>query len=124
MKEDREYIFDFEKLDVYQKALQFVNRIYRVYNSIGKEYQYSIGIQFTRAGLSVVNNIAEGSGKKSKKGKIQFYGIALSSARECVPMITLLLTEKQISKEEYSSLRSACVYICNMLGKLIRVINE
>ena len=118
MKAYKNFIFDFEKLDVYNLAINLISKVFKVYRKLPREYKYSIGDQFTRAALSIANNIAEGSGK-TKKGKAQFYNIALNSCRECIPMITLLLSEKQISKEEYENFREDCVYICNMLGRLI-----
>ena len=117
--EYREYVFDFERLAVYQLALKFITKAFKIYRELPREYRYSIGGQFTRAALSIANNIAEGSGKISKAGKAQFYHIALNSGRECVPMITLLLSEEQITKEEYQNLRLDCIHICNKLGKLI-----
>ena len=63
------FLFDFEKLKVYQKSLNFIDGIFRVYNQLKQEYKYSIGSNFVRAGLSIANNLAEGNGKKSKKRK-------------------------------------------------------
>ncbi|MEW6557154.1 MAG: four helix bundle protein [Elusimicrobiota bacterium] len=116
----KNYVFDFEKLEVYKIALKFISKVFKIYGKLQPGYRYLIGDQFTRSALSIANNIAEGSGKESKKGKSQFYNIALNSGRECIPMITLLLTEQQITKEEFDDLRSVCIHICNMLGKLIR----
>ncbi|PKM92559.1 MAG: four helix bundle protein [Elusimicrobia bacterium HGW-Elusimicrobia-4] len=118
----KNYVFDFENLEVYKMALKFITKVFKTYRKLPREYRYSIGDQFTRSALSIANNIAEGSGKESKKGKSQFYNIALNSGRECIPMITLLLTEQQITEEEYADLRSDCIHICNMLGKLVRVL--
>ncbi len=110
------YIFDFEKLRVYEISLEFVRQIFNVTKELPREYQYSVGDQLRRAALSIVNNIAEGSGKISKKEKAQFYRTSLNSARECVPMLTILDKEKLTSVE---GLRNQCIYICNMLGKLV-----
>jgi four helix bundle protein len=38
--------------------------------------------QLLRASSSVVLNLAEGSGKQSKRDRVRFYGIALGSLRE------------------------------------------
>lgn len=75
--------------------------------------------QLRRASISIVNNIAEGSGKLSKREKAQFYCTSLNSTRECIPMLTILSKEKLISESDYNNLRESCIYICNMLGKLI-----
>ena len=113
------YEFDFERLQVYQKSVEFVVSIFRITKSLPKEYQYSLADQLRRAGLSVSNNIAEGSGKLSKKEKAQFYRTALNSARECVPMLTVLAKERQLSDESHRELRQTVVHIANMLGRLI-----
>jgi four helix bundle protein len=113
------YIFDFEKLKVYEMSLDFVHKIFDITKNLSRDYQYSLGEQIKRAVLSIVNNIAEGSGKLSKKEKAQFYRISLSSARECIPMITILTKEKAVSETEGEILREDCIHICNMLGKLI-----
>jgi len=116
------YTFDFERLKVYELSLGFVHKIFKITKDLPRDYQFSLADQLRRAALSIVNNIAEGSGKISKKEKSQFYRIALSSARECIPMLTILTKEKLVSENEGDSLREDCIYICNMLGKLISVL--
>jgi len=113
------YTFDFERLEVYQKALELVRAIYRIARPLPKEYQYSLADQLRRAGLSIVNNLAEGSGKVSKKEKANYYRTALNSARECIPMLTVLAREEQVSIEVHRQLRQEVVHIGNMLGRLI-----
>jgi len=111
--------FDFEKLEVYSKAMNFANEVFKLTKDYDKSIQYSLGDQFRRAALSICNNIAEGSGKQSGNAKRQFYGYAMDSARECIPMISLSLLQKHINKDESHVLREQCTDICNMLGGLI-----
>ena len=117
--ENTEYMFDFERLEVYQKSLEFLLSIYRITRSLPREYQFSLADQLRRAGLSILNNLAEGSGKLSKKEKAQFYKTSLNSARECVPMLTVLVREKQIVEGTHQTMREEVVHIANMLGRLI-----
>jgi len=63
-------MFDFENLKVYQKALDFIDKIFEIYKNLDQEYKYSVGNNLIRAGLSIANNIAEGNGKRSKKKRI------------------------------------------------------
>ncbi len=111
------YVFDFERLDVYKMALEFTNQIFSLTLNFRKEIQYSLGDQFRRAALSICNNIAEGS-RKGGKAKGQFYDYAFDSARECVPMISLSVMQGQIDKAKEEYLRDQCIQICNMLYKL------
>lgn len=117
--EKEKYTFDFEKLKVYEMSLEFTRKIFNMSKILPRDYQYSLGDQIRRAALSITNNIAEGSGKMSKKEKGQFYRISLSSARECIPMLTILDKEKIIPEAESNNLRENCIYISNMLGRLI-----
>ena len=113
----KDYIFDFERLDVYQKSLGFTHIVFTLTLDFRKELQYSLGDQFRRAALSICNNIAEGS-RKTGKSKKQFYEYAFDSARECVPMINLAVKQNQIPKAQEDYLRNECVEICNMLYRL------
>ncbi len=115
----KDFKFDFERLEVYQVALDFVDHVFELTGEFSRDYQFSLGEQFRRAALSIVNNIAEGSGKPSKKEKARFYGYSLDSARECVPMITLSLRRKQIDSGTHDMLREYCVRISRMMAKLI-----
>ena len=117
------YEFDFERLIVYQKALDFTNEIFSLTLNFRREIQYSLGDQFRRAALSICNNLAEGS-RKNPKGRKQFYDYALDSARECIPMISLSVKQKQIDVLREGNLRSQCVQICKMIYALTRAIDE
>ena len=117
---ENRYRFDFEKLEVYKMGLEFARKVYKLMSQLPRNYSFSIGDQFRRSALSVVNNIAEGSGKISKKEKALFYRISLTSARECIPMLTILNEDKIISNDVHDELRNTCIYLCNMIGKLAR----
>jgi four helix bundle protein len=116
------YTFDFERLKVYEMGLDFVRKIFSLTKDLARDYQFSLGDQLRRAALSIVNNIAEGSGKLSKKEKSQLYRVSLNSARECIPMLTILDKERLISESDYNKSREHCIHICNMLGRLISAI--
>ena len=115
----QEYVFDFEKLNVYLRALEFTVKVFDATKGFPQILQYSLGDQFRRASLSICNNIAEGSGKQTKGAKTQFYGYSMDSARECIPMISIAFKCKQMGKTDYDYLRQECREICNMLGGLI-----
>jgi len=92
--EEMDFKFDFEKLKVYQKALDFIHEIFKIYKRLPREYKYTVGGNLVRAGVSIANNIAEGSGKKSKKEKSRYYSISLDSTRECISVFNVLLYEE------------------------------
>jgi len=111
--------YDFEKLDVYKLAMEFAERVFEVTEQLPQRLQYSLGDQLRRACLSICNNIAEGSQKRGA-AKRQFYGYALDSARECVPMVQLSLRRKLINQEEHDTLDEMCFRLASMTYALIR----
>lgn len=113
-----EFEFDFERLEVYQKSISFSKQVFNTTTKFTREYQSSLGDQLRRAGLSICNNIAEGS-RKSGRSRTQFYQYALDSARECIPMITIAIDQNQLSVDIGSNLRQNCISITKMLFRLI-----
>ena len=111
--------YDFQKLDVYQKAIKLAERVFQETQDFPQRVQYSLGDQFRRAALSICNNLAEGAQKRGA-AKRQFYGYALDSARECVPMIELASRLGFLTDTSEAELSDECFYICNMLYRLIQ----
>ncbi len=116
---EEEFKFDFERLEVYQLALEFLDFIFEICKNIPKDILYSLGDNLKRAGISISNNIAEGSGKKSGKEKARFYGTSLDSTRECINMFIILDRQKAISKEDYIRTRIYGKRLTSMLFRLI-----
>ena len=73
--------FDFENLEVYQKALEYIDFVYEITEAFPKAEVFSLTDQFKRASTSICLNIAEGSGG-SKSEFNQFLKIARRSTRE------------------------------------------
>ncbi len=81
-------MFDFQQLNVYKKA----RTLNRTLHSIAKETKLErhLADQLKRASLSIVLNIAEGTGKFSKADKRNFYTVARGSIYECVAILEVL----------------------------------
>jgi four helix bundle protein len=73
--------FDFEKLDVFNVAVEMVLRVDVIAGALPKGRGY-MRDQLRRAANSVVLNIAEGAGEFSPADKARFYRIAKRSATE------------------------------------------
>lgn len=112
--------FDFEKLDVYQKAVEFVGKIYDLFDILPYRLQKSLGDDLLRAAISIANNIAEGSGRRGKKEKRHAFEISQGSAFECVPMLTLLYKKEKLKQALYEELYNDCYTISKMISGLIR----
>lgn len=111
--------FDFEKLKVYQKSLDFIDKIFNIYRKLPQGFKYSIGSNLLRACLSIANNLAEGSGKKSMKDKLRYYSTSLDSTRECVSVFNVLKRQSLLEEGDYRDLRIEAKEITSMLFGLI-----
>ena len=121
---DRSDSFDFERLEVYQLALEFLDHVFEVCRTLPRDVRYSLGDQLIRAALSISNNLAEGSGKTFKKEKARYYCTAIDSARECMSMVNVLARQKCIDHELYNDLRGRGRRITAMLASLIRSLDR
>lgn len=110
-------MFDFEKLIVYQKS-KSVNKEINILIK-RKKLDYVFQDQLKRASLSVILNIAEGSGKHSNKDKRSYYFRARGSIYECAAIIDILKQEIIISDNEYNKCYKQLEEISKMLYGLI-----
>jgi four helix bundle protein len=73
---------NFKQLLIWQKGFQIAVKSYNVVASFPKEEKYSISSQITRAAVSILSNIAEGSSRSSMKDYNRFLEISLGSSFE------------------------------------------
>jgi len=110
--------FDFEKLEVYKKAIDFANDIYNLTKKFPKDEQFGITSQLRRAAISISLNIAEGSGR-SKKEFRHFAIMARTSVQECIPLLEISYLQNYITEEERLKYYSRCEELSKMLCGLI-----
>jgi four helix bundle protein len=79
----------FKDLLVWQKAHQFVLKVYLYSQIFPKDEMFGLTSQFRRAAVSIAANISEGFAKRSKADKIRIFNIAQGSLEECRYYITL-----------------------------------
>jgi four helix bundle protein len=60
-------IENYQDLDVWNRAVDFVVEIYRISAGFPREEQFGLTAQTRRASVSVSNNIAEGSGRATSR---------------------------------------------------------
>ena len=111
-------MFDFENLDVYKKARE-LNKDVLSFLKENKQIDSYIRDQLKRASISIVINIAEGSGKFSKPDKRNFYIISRGSVYECVSLLELIFGEDHISKDKFDDFYQKFETLSKMLLGLI-----
>ncbi len=111
--------FAFEKLLVYQKSVDFADRVCARTEHFERGYGFLVD-QLNRAALSISANIAEGNGRFTKADRRNFFGIARGSVQECVPLLELARRRRLLTPEEHTSLKENLEEIARMLSGLIR----
>ncbi len=78
-------------LEIWQKGIKLVERIYKLTSSFPKEEIYGLVSQVRRASISYPSNIAEGAARASKKEFTQFGYISLGTLSELETQVIISL---------------------------------
>ncbi len=107
--------FRFEGLEIWKRARLLVGRVCSLTEKFPRKEDFGLTSQINRATYSVGLNIAEVSGRNSKKEFLHFLDIAMGSLFEVVSGLIFALDRKYITKTEYN-----CIYDeSEILGKSI-----
>ena len=109
--------FNFERLIVYQKALDFIDYVYEMTEKFPKNEVFGLSSQFNRAACSIALNIGEGSGGTVLEFR-NFIRISFRSLNECVVCTTIAKRRKFISEEQNLKSRQLLLEMIRMLSGL------
>ena len=111
-------MWDFQKLDVYQKSKNFCKEITATLSE--KCFDRVTNDQLRRASFSIMLNIAEGTSRFSNKDRKNFFVIARGSAFECEAIIEYLVETKEIDQSTNADYEKKLEEISRMLFGLIK----
>jgi len=111
-------VLDAEKLVCYDLALE----LQVLCGTLSPASHRVLQDQLERASLSVVCNIAEGAGRRSRKDKRRMYAIARGSATETAAIVDVLRLRHLASEAQCRSARSLAVRVVQLLTKLDRAL--
>ena len=112
------YIFSFEKLKVWQDAIQLSKEVYKITSTFPNDEKFGLVSQMRRATNSIAANLAEGTSRNTNKDKAHFTTIAYGTTMEVLNHIILSKELEFISEENYLELREKIYKISNMLNAL------
>lgn len=116
--------FRFLEWQVYKDAQRLFSQTLAITKKLPREFRFELGSQIIRAALSIVLNIAEGSGKSSDKELNRFIEIALGSAYETVAGMDALRINGFITTVEFNRVKELVSAICDQLGGLKKVLDK
>ncbi|MEI6071069.1 MAG: four helix bundle protein [Verrucomicrobiae bacterium] len=105
----------FEDLKVWQESRALVKGIYQ---SMNKTRDYSFRDQIQRATLSVMNNIAEGFERKTRKDFAHFLDLAKGSAGEVRSMLYAAQDLRYIEPNQADAFRLRFEQLATSIGSL------
>ncbi len=109
--------FNFEELRVYDKALDFIDKIYKITRNFSTDEKFRLTSQFIRAASSIALNIAEGAGDTNPQFN-RFLNISQGSIKECIVCSSIALRQNFITVEENKFLRSELSSMAKMITNL------
>ncbi len=100
--------FRFEDLEIWQAARSLAVAFHRLANELDKRRLYRYAEQLRSAGLSLTNNIAEGSGSTHSREFQQFLNIARRSLFEDASMLMVFESLGLFQSGEVDGLLAEC----------------
>ncbi len=113
------YVFPFEKLDVYQMAVDMADYVLGLLEPIPLSKHARLVSQMEGAVVSVCQNIAEGKGRQYKKEFIQFLSISQGSLYETITLNEVFHRKKLFSEEDSLEVRARGEQIDRKLNGLM-----
>jgi len=114
-----QYIFPFEKLDVYQMAVDLAEKVLAFLGELPQNKDVRLFNQMEAAATSPAQNIAEGKGRQYRKEFTQFLYIAQGSIFEIVTLNEIFRRRRLFTEEQSGEIRSHCEQIDRKLNGLV-----
>jgi four helix bundle protein len=111
-------MFNFEKLDVWQKAIDFADFIYSETRRFPNEERFGLTNQMRRAAVSISSNIAEGSLRMSQIDFARFIEIGTGSVFEVVSQAFIAKKQSFLTEETFHFLYESAEELSRMLSGL------
>src|SRR5207248_9356080 len=111
-------MFNFEKLEVWQKAIDFADFVYSETRKFPAEERFGLTNQLRRAAVSISSNIAEGSSRSSKTDFVRFVEIATGSVFEVTSQAFVAQRQQFLGEHGFGELYAAAEELSRMLSGL------
>ena len=115
----------FEDLRIWQQARQQAAELYRLFGAGSvSERDFGFRDQIQRAGVSVMNNIAEGFERRSKPDFARFLDLAKGSCGEVRSMLHLAEDLSYLSSEIALTLRNEAIRLSKGIESLAKKLRQ
>ncbi len=124
MENAEESGFRFQNLVIWQRAADLAIALDEVSDQLDERRKYRFAEQLRAAGLSISNNIAEGSGSNTTPEFRRFLYIARKSAFECASMLMNFKRRSYVAEPRADQLLSELEILCKMIVSFSRKLKD
>jgi four helix bundle protein len=117
-------LHDHKELIAWQKAIELVEEVYKITQTIPKEEMFGIISQMRRCSISIPSNIAEGHSRNSSGEFKQFLGIAKGSSAELETQLIIAQKLGYITHAKLGEVNSLLVDVRKLISGLLRSLNK
>lgn len=110
--------YAFEDLNAWKESRKLVVSVYQLLDGFPKFEKYALCDQIRRSIVSVLSNLAEGSGRISIKEQLHFYEIAYGSLMEAYNQLILASDLNYIEENHLNGLRPQINTVARMMNGL------
>ena len=117
-------LFRFENLLIWQRSAEVARKLFRLADMLEEKKLYRFAEQIRGAGLSMPNNIAEGSGSTSKREFLQYLNFARRSTFENASMVIIFAKDGLIPNDKKEDIVKDLNEICRMITAFSRTLKS
>lgn len=115
--------FKFEKLIIWQKAMDFGEKINIIANNFPETEKFNLSSQIRRSSDSIALNISEGSIGQSNPEQKRFIGYSIRSLAEVITCLYKARRRNYISDEKFNAFYEESFVLMNMMNAFRKNIN-
>jgi S23 ribosomal protein. len=114
----------FEEIQAWQKARDLNKELYEITKNASLTKEFSLRDQIRKAAVSIMANIAEGFGRRSKKEFANFLNMAHGSAAEVQSHLYIALDQGYIEKRVFENLYTKTEEVSKMIQSFMNYLRS
>lgn len=118
MSDETKRGFNFEKLDVWHRAVELASFVYGFTGKFPQDEKFGLTSQMRRASVSISSNIAEGSSRSSRQDFARFVELAVGSLYELVSQGFIARKQGFLMEADFGKLHAETEELIRMLSGL------
>ena len=116
--------FRFQDLKIWQLAIEIADRLFDIADDLEERRLYRFAEQLRGAGMSMSNNISEGSGSSSQKEFIQFLNTASRSTFDNANILIILERRNLVIQETMNTLLDELDKLCRQITNFQKTLRD